>query len=869
MILTRESRRAWWLIMAGAWLVAVVFAVLHVQAMLGYTGMLDRAALRGPEPTTVMKHVVPTNYADAQTWVRYALTFENDVPWQVRYTYNDNAPAGRDVHWSSGFAHLVYAGGKLRQMFTHEPTSLAIERMLPWFNLPLFVVVMVGLSAWIGRRAGAGAGVLTALGFIGMEAFYSGFSPHYVDHHGILTAATFGVVMGAVLMGGGWWQAESESTAHLLPTSWEAARNAAILSGVAGGIGMWFSAASTIPAIALAGAGGLIATWFHGRSAQRDGAHFEADLWRLWGRVGAGTSALFYLIEYAPHHLGFRLEVNHPLYALAWLGGAEIVALLCEYSLATKTVMRRPPAWRFAWPLLAVLAAPLTIFFGGMKVFVVSDPFIAEIPKTVAEGMPINLIMKAYGNQALYQYVNWNVIPFILATVLLCLRRQREKHLILFAALVAVAFFAMTLMQIRWASGASGPHLCLLVVVLTALLNNRKLLVRSAASATLLVGGRFIAEARQRVRLFRAAAGLFSHRNLRLRWLMVLIIVGACFVPPAVTRINFINRTVAARVPDRMDLQQLLYRDVAMLIRNSQPTGDITLLASPNGSCGIGYYGNFKTIGTLYWENYAGMRAAAEIFSASSEDKARELIKTHGITHLAMISEESFLKQFFKILNPTGTDDEFKKTFGYRLLVDMALPSWLRPIPYSPPGDIRSQNWRVILLQVVPPQSDRDAYWHIALAQLALGESENTAKTFEAAIRLSPPAEQLSLCVTAANTCYNNGVPAAAARLYRAALTAGPNPTVACNLAWVLATCRDDGVRNGPEALAIAQSLDANDPTTQSALAAAFAELGNFAEAVNAATKALELIRPLGNKATESQFANRLETYKSGRPMRQ
>ena len=37
------------------------------------------------------------------------------------------------------------------------------------------------------------------------------------------------------------------------------------------------------------------------------------------------------------------------------------------------------------------------------------------------------------------------------------------------------------------------------------------------------------------------------------------------------------------------------------------------MLASPNASMGIGYYGNFKTIGTLFWENAPGLRAAAEI----------------------------------------------------------------------------------------------------------------------------------------------------------------------------------------------------------------------------------------------------------------
>ena len=34
---------------------------------------------------------------------------------------------------------------------------------------------------------------------------------------------------------------------------------------------------------------------------------------------------------------------------------------------------------------------------------------------------------------------------------------------------------------------------------------------------------------------------------------------------------------------------------------------------------GVGYYGRFRTVGTLYWENYVGLRAAAEIFCATDE----------------------------------------------------------------------------------------------------------------------------------------------------------------------------------------------------------------------------------------------------------
>lgn len=815
--------------MLGAWALAAGLATSHTLAFRDYVALLDRAAPRVPPVTTPMQHIVPTNYADAQTWVRYALTFDAGAPWQVRFTRNDNAPAGRAVHWNSAFAHLLAAAGRLRQAFTAEPLALATERVLPWFNLPLLLAVVGGFSVWVGRRAGAGAGALVALGLVGVEAFYGGFSPTYVDHHGLLTAATFGLVLGAIFMGGGGWRAGPPGTDSLLPASRAAARRAAIVSAGCGAVGLWFSAASTIPAIALTGLAGLVAAWSLGRAARAEGADFDAGLWRLWGRVGAGASVAFYLLEYAPSHFGLRLEVNHPFYALAWWGGSELVAQLAERRLAPAGPPA--PAWsRWLAPGLALAAAPVTILLGGTAVFVVGDPFVSEIPKTVAEGLSLVATTRHFGWPTFFGYVNWNVAPLAVAAGLLLLRRQRDKSLVLFAAVVALGFTLLLVAQVRWSFGASGPLLALLVVVLAALLQGR---------------------------------------GARLRWLVVLAVMGAGFVPNAISRVRLVRARVDARAPDQMDLQQLLYRDVAGVLRSSQPTGDIVLLASPNGSCAIGYYGNFRTLGTLYWENYEGMRAAAEIFGAPSAETARALIRRHGITHLAMITEESFLAQFFSILRPTGTAADFKASFGYRLLADQVIPPWLRPIPYRAPTDVSLPDLRVLLLQVVPDQTDTDALWHIARAQLALGQTTEATQSFEASVLRAPAAERVALCQTAGNLCYQNAAHAGAVRLYRAVLTAGENPAAAAFLAWVLATSKDDAVRNGAEALALVQPLTLDDTTVLSAQAAALAETGRFAEAVTAATRALELVRRTGNEHATTQFALRLDAYRAGRPWRQ
>jgi hypothetical protein len=91
------------------------------------------------------------------------------------------------------------------------------------------------------------------------------------------------------------------------------------------------------------------------------------------------------------------------------------------------------------------------------------------------------------------------------------------------------------------------------------------------------------------------------------------------------------------------------------------------------------------------------------------------------------------------------------------------------------------------------------------------------------------------------------------------------------NRAWLLATCPDDKVRNGPEALKSALLACELGPSKHSSdlkvLAAAQAELGKFEEAVKSQTKSLEMIPP-DQPEQVKQAQELLQLYKSGKPYR-
>jgi serine/threonine-protein kinase len=92
------------------------------------------------------------------------------------------------------------------------------------------------------------------------------------------------------------------------------------------------------------------------------------------------------------------------------------------------------------------------------------------------------------------------------------------------------------------------------------------------------------------------------------------------------------------------------------------------------------------------------------------------------------------------------------------------------------------------------------------------------------------------------------------------------------SLAWLFATSPDEKHRNGKRAVELATSAAHltgwADLTIIDTLAAAYAEAGDFAEAVQWQVKAIELLPPNPSPLLKAQFQLRLDLYKSGKPFR-
>ena len=108
---------------------------------------------------------------------------------------------------------------------------------------------------------------------------------------------------------------------------------------------------------------------------------------------------------------------------------------------------------------------------------------------------------------------------------------------------------------------------------------------------------------------------------------------------------------------------------------------------------------------------------------------------------------------------------------------------------------------------------------------------------------------------------------------WRQALRQEPdNLRVLNDIAWMLATCADDAIRNGTEAVALAEHAveiaSGHQPSLLATLAAAYAEAGRFDKAVEFETRAIDLATWEGNAPLAATLRTRLAQLQAKAPIR-
>ncbi len=174
------------------------------------------------------------------------------------------------------------------------------------------------------------------------------------------------------------------------------------------------------------------------------------------------------------------------------------------------------------------------------------------------------------------------------------------------------------------------------------------------------------------------------------------------------------------------------------------------------------------------------------------------------------------------------------------------------------------------VLQTNPKYAD--AYDNLGIALLQEGKVDEGIVQFQKALEINPNHTQTH--ANLGNAYYMKGKDADALAQWREALRTDPNLlALLSQSAWVLSTSPDASVRNGAEALELAQRAaqisKEQDPSVLDTLAAAYAETGKFSEAVETAQKALELAAQQENaESLVEGLKARCALYQANTPFR-
>jgi Flp pilus assembly protein TadD len=165
-----------------------------------------------------------------------------------------------------------------------------------------------------------------------------------------------------------------------------------------------------------------------------------------------------------------------------------------------------------------------------------------------------------------------------------------------------------------------------------------------------------------------------------------------------------------------------------------------------------------------------------------------------------------------------------------------------------------------------------EAHNNLGLVLLQDGQLAEAERQFVESLSIDP--ESMEALVNLGGAYLMQGKRADAVKTLREALRLEPGRLpVLGNLAWLLATSPDSSLRDGAEAVTLAERAvglsHRDDPVLLDGLGAAYAETGRFADAARAAGDALKLADARKDSAMSAALRMRIALYRSGRPYRE
>ncbi len=612
--------------------------------------------------------LVPLHAQGSYEWIAQAGLATDAGGWRLREVPYDNATAGRPTALAAPYRRWIQLVAAFDRVIHGHEQARSLERAAVWAGPWLQALFLVGLVPWIARLWGTAAASLLALGWVAFFPLNTLFLPGQPDDLGLKAAIA---LIHLLALATGVRVAASQPAA---------ARRWFLVAGAWGGFGCWLQISSQLPVIAGVLLAAAVVSW---RATGSD----SGLPWRCWATAGATVSLLGWLFEYAPSHLlPLRLETNHPLYALAWLGAADGLARLGNvrrspmHSLLTAAAVLAPVVAAFAtdfkgFPGAAANVGQLT----GLNEGLVAEHTAAWLARDgfslPAAAISLLLLAAGIAGWPLLRRAAGETVDRRLAGLLI-------GPVALWTALAAFQLHA-------WSLLAAGT--LALVVVAVSVAAHLRFLVAAATVVAALPG-------------------------LWLTW----------------------PRGAPDREVTAHEVEALVARDLAHALSRRSGTPGAVVLAPPTLAAALAYYGDLRVVGTTYWENHDGLAAAVRIMGATSADEALALAQRREIRYLVLPSWDSTLEDLARI----GAEDFNQTLVG--LLRQWLPPRWLRPVPYTLPGISGLETRAVMIFEVVEAQDNPTALARLAEYFLEMGQP-HLAVSVAAALKQAFPQELSAL----------------------------------------------------------------------------------------------------------------------------
>jgi hypothetical protein len=676
-----------------AWLAALILALVfliwtswaRIERISYVSGLFDWSGessssfgIPASEGAWTPRLIIPEHNNSSYEWLDQTRQMFARDEWRVRHIDYENAPFGRDVFAASPYRWWLGLIAGVDHAALGHPLGESLERAALVADPLLLCLVILGTGAFVARRFGAVSAAILSLAMVACFPFAAQFLPGAPDDQGF--AGILGIwsiltlVVGLRVLHSG------------APAAASRARRWFCAAGVVGGLGLWANVGKEVPILAGLALGALVAAWVS-RIYNRGASILQevGPLWRTWAFSGTVTAFLAYLIEFFPSHMGsWELRAVHPLLGLAWLGAGEGVAQASGWIQGTRSG-RSGRNWIVGvLALIAIGGIPLTLWLThswGFLAVELPAMHLARLPDVA--GAP-NL--KEWIRRDGFTPIVWaTLLPlFILGPAIWLIKRgstAADDRIALSFALgpifVAVGFACF---EINWWNGVDAALLILVVVIISTLL-------RSDCSKS----GRW-------------AWGLVS---------IVVIIPGAIqLLPLGSGPKNGLSQVEAFG---------LIERDLARWLRQHMGNEEAVVLATPNQTTTLYYYGGLKGLGTLDWENREGLGAAVRILSATTPEEAFELINRRGVTHIIIPSWDSYLDVYTQ-LGLGKMDGSFMDRLHH-----WTIPPWLRPVSYLLPTIEGFEGATIIVFEVVDDQDDAVAWSRLAQYFIDSGQLDYAA----------------------------------------------------------------------------------------------------------------------------------------------